>query len=146
MPDKKRSASAYLYLGATAEVSRQNYAVAVPYPTVGSATFETARMVDAARNANGEMVGRLVGRSSDKQSLGWQRISCEDWWALHRWFEQGHFTFYCHYFDHNTGQWRTRLFYLGDVRANPVHVDEATGIPAYYEDAAFNVIDCGVVE
>ena len=141
MPDKR----AFLYLDAGPDVSPSAHAVAVPYPTAGSAAFETARMVDAARNANGEMVGRLVGRSSDKQTLGWHRIACADWWAMHRWFEDGHFTFYCHYFDHNTGIWRTRLFYLGDVRANPVHVDEATGVPAWYEDASFSVIDCGVV-
>lgn len=141
MPDKR----AFLYLDAGPDVSPSVHAVAVPYPTAGSAAFETARMVDAARNANGEMVGRLVGRSSDKQTLGWHRIACADWWAMHRWFEDGHFTFYCHYFDHNTGVWRTRLFYLGDVRANPVHVDEATGVPAWYEDASFSVIDCGVV-
>ncbi len=143
MPDEQY---AYLYLGDSPDVTAQSCAVKVPYPTVGSAAFETARMVDAARNANGEMVGRMVGRSSDKQTLGWKRIACRDWWAMHRWFEAGHFTFYCRYFDHNTGVWRTRLFYLGDVRANPVRVDEITGAPAWYEDAAFSVIDCGVVE
>lgn len=135
----------FLYLGDSPATSRTNYAISVPYPSVGGACFETSRMVDAARNANGEMVGRMVGRSVDKQSMSWARIPCETWWALHRWFEAGHFTFYCHYFNHNLGRWETRLFYLGDVKANPMRVNSATGAPAYYQDASFNVIDCGVV-
>ncbi|MBD5101977.1 MAG: hypothetical protein HDT27_04625 [Subdoligranulum sp.] len=137
--------TAYLYLGASAQTSRENYAVAVPYPTMGSAPFETSRMVDSARNANGELVGRQVGRSVHKQSLAWKEISCEKWWEINRWFENGHFTFYCHLFNHNLGQWETRLYYLSDVKVNPYLVDKATGKPAFYRDASFNVIGCGVV-
>ena len=135
----------FLFLGATPDTNAARYAVKIPYPTLGSATFATSRMVDAGRNANGEMVGRMVGRAMHKQTLAWERIPCEIWWGLHRWFEAGHFTFYCHFFNHNTGYFETRLFYLGDVKTNPVQINAATGAPAYYTNAAFNVIDCGVV-
>lgn len=137
--------TAYLYLGTSPATSRENYAIAVPYPSAGKAAFETSRLVDSARNASGELVGRQVGRSLHKQNLAWEKIDCETWWTMNRWFEQGHFTFYCHLFNHNLGQWETRLFYLGDVTANPVLVNAQTGEPAFYRDASFNVIDCGVV-
>ena len=84
--------------------------------TQGKAPFTTSRMVDSARNAQGTMVGRMVGRSVDKQELGWQTISPQLWWEMNRWFEDGHFTFYCHYFSHNLGRWETRMFYLSDVK------------------------------
>ncbi|MEG2843128.1 MAG: hypothetical protein RR900_06540 [Ruthenibacterium sp.] len=135
----------FLFLGASPATNAAQYEIAVPYPTVGGACFETARMVDAARNARGEMVGRMAGRSLDKQNMTWDVMPCDKWWALNRWFENGHFTFYCHYFNHNLGMWQTRLFYLGDVKTNPVHVNGKTGVPAYYTGATFNVIDCGVV-
>ena len=131
----------YLYLGESPNTSPQNYKIAVPYPD--TSPFTTTRMVDAARNSLGQMVGRLVGRSLDKQELHWQTMSCSLWWQLNRWFEAGHFSFYCHYFNHNLGRWETRRFYLGDVKCSPDLVNPATGEPAFYRDAGFSVIDCG---
>ena len=135
----------YIYLGSSPATDRENYAIMVPYPDEGKAPFETSRMVDSARNANGEVVGRMVGRSVHKQSLAWSVMPAEKWWEMNRWFDDGHFTFYCHYFNHNFGQWETRLFYLGDVKTNPFVVSTETGEPRFYRDASFNVIDCGVV-
>lgn len=132
---------AYLYLGDGPDTGPQSYAVAVPYPD--KSPFTTSRMVDAARNSLGQMVGRVVGRSLDKQELHWQAIDCRAWWQLNRWFEAGHFSFYCHYFNHNLGRWETRRFYLGDVKCSPELVNPATGRPAFYRDAGFSVIDCG---
>lgn len=137
--------SAFLYLGETPDTSRTCYAVKVPYPNRDNAAFETRRMVDAGRNLNGELVGRMVGRSLQKQSLAWARMPCHTWWEMHRWFEAGHFTFYCHFFNHSVGAWQTRLFYMGDVAATPARVNTATGTPAYYTNASFSVIDCGVM-
>lgn len=133
--------TAYLYLGDTPDTGPTRYGVAVPCPD--EVPFSTSRMVDAARNAAGQMVGRMVGRSLDKQELHWHTIDCESWWRLNRWFEAGHFTFYCRYFNHNLGRWETRRFYLGDVKCSPQRVDAATGRPAFYRNAAFSVIDCG---
>lgn len=135
----------FLYLGSSPDTNAENYTIAVPYPSEGQALFETTRMVDSGRNANGELVGRVVGRSNDKQNMSWAVMPCEKWWEMNRFFENGHFTFYCCYFNHNLGQWNTRLFYLGDVKANPYIVNPQSGEPAFYRDASFNVIDCGVV-
>lgn len=145
MPAKLNEKLGFLYWGSGPETNRENYEVAVPYPTLGSALFETSRMVDSARNARGEMVGRQVGRSIDKQSMGWSKLSREVWWAMNRWIEAGHFTFYCHYFNMNLGRWETRLFYISDLKAMPGPVDPVTGEPEYLSDASANVIDCGVI-
>lgn len=135
----------FLYWSSSPGVSRESYEVAVPYPDLGSAAFETSRMVDSARNARGEMVGRMVGRSIDKQNMAWSKLSCAVWWEMNRWIENGHFTFYCHYFNFNLGRWETRLFYVGDFKASPGPVDPATGEPQYIQDASVNVIDCGII-
>ena len=135
----------FIYLGSSAATNRANYAVALPYPDLGGALVETSRMVDSARNANGEVVGRQVGRSVSKQSMAWNKLSCEKWWEFNRWIEQGHFTFYCCYFNFNLGQWETRLFYAGDFKVMPGPVDRTTGMPEYLSSASVNVIDCGVV-
>lgn len=140
MPINDAGRERFIYLGATANTDWQDYSIAVPYPT--AAPFETARLVDSGRNANGTMVGRMVGRSIDKVTLSWEKIACEDWWHMNRWFEAGHFTFYCHYFSHNTGRWITRLYYLGNVKVEPQLVRE-DGQPSYYRNASFSLVDCG---
>lgn len=133
----------FIYFGADPGTNRENHAIAAPYPDTGP--FTTSRLVDSARNAQGTMVGRMVGRSLDKQEMSWTAISPEVWWEMNRWFEAGHFTFYCHYFNFNLGRWETRLFYLSDVKCSPARVDPASGQPALLRDASFNVIDCGVI-
>lgn len=135
----------FLYLGTSPDTDREHYSIAMPYPTVGRAVFETSRMVDSARNANGALVGRQVGRSVAKQNMAWDKIDCEKWWEFNRWIENNHFTFYCHYFDFNLGYWRTNLFYVGDIKCTPGPVSTETGLPVYLSSASVNVIDCGVM-
>ena len=145
MPIDLKEPTGFLYLGASPYTDKTNYSVKVPYPDMGSALFTTSRLVDSARNAQGTMVGRMVGRSIDKQEMGWSVISCQLWWEMNRWFENGHFTFYCHYFNFNTGRWLTRLMYLSDVKVSPGLVENETGEPVFLRDAGFSVVDCGVV-
>ncbi|MEG0396880.1 MAG: hypothetical protein RR612_09145 [Oscillospiraceae bacterium] len=136
----------FIYLGTTPGTSRTDYTVAVPYPSADGGAFETSRMVSAGRNALGEMVGEVVGRSIDKQNMAWNgSISPQKWWEINRFIEAGHFTFYCHYFNFNLGYWQTKQFYASDFKVTPYMVDKATGIPKMLKSASFNVIDCGVV-
>ena len=145
MPIDLKESTGFLYFGASPETSKTNYAIKVPYPSLGKAPFTTSRLVDSARNAQGTMVGRMVGRSLDKQEMGWEVISCALWWEMNRWFEDNHFTFYCHYFNFNTGRWLTRLMYISDVTCSPDLVESETGEPAFLRDASVNVVDCGVI-
>lgn len=141
----ERIDSRFMYWGSTPNTNRENYEVAVPYPSFGQGLFETSRMVDSARNAQGEMVGRQIGRSVSKQNMSWSALPREKWWEMNRWIENGHFTFYCHYFDFNLGRWETRLFYVSDLKCNPYLIDPSSGMPAFVTDASANVIDCGVI-
>lgn len=115
--------------------------LAVPFPSDGP--FETARAVNAARNANNVVVGQMVGRSVDKQSMTWSVLAREKWWEINRWIEAHGMFFYCKYFSHNTGKWMIRRFYCGDPKCLPFKVNASTGIPAFYRECTLNVIDTG---
>lgn len=115
--------------------------IALPFPS--SAPFETARAVNSARNANNVVVGQMVGRSVDKQSMSWSVLPVQTWWKINRWIEANGMFFYCKYFAHNTGRWMIRRFYCGDPKCNPFKINPTTGVPDVYLDCSLNVIDMG---
>lgn len=115
--------------------------LAIPFPSEG--TFETSRAVNSARNASNVVVGQMVGRSVDKQSMTWKVLAREKWWEINRWIEAHGMFFYCKYFAHNTGKWMIRRFYCGDPKCSPFKIDPATGVPQVYLDCSINVIDMG---
>lgn len=120
-----------------------NYSLALPFPSIGKAVFETERTVDAGRNANNVVVGQMVGRPINKQNMGWDRIPAAKWWEINQWLEANGMFFWCRYFAHDVGQWRERQFYCGNVSCEPRDVNPDTGMPTYYVDATFNIIDSG---
>lgn len=129
----------FMYFG----TSEKNFTLALPFPTWGSAAFETERTVDAARNANNVVVGQMVGRSIDKQKMKWENMPREKWWEINRWLETNGMFFWCRYFSHNSGEWKVRRFYCGNIKCEPAYVDPDTGMPAFYSSAEFNVVDTG---
>lgn len=98
-----------------------------------------SQAVDSGRNANGAVVGQLVGRKLWKiNNLHWRGLSRADWAkvqsALDPFFVNVTFT-------GDDGQRHTVMMYPGDTTAKPYHV---TGVNYdFYEDAKFNLIDCG---
>lgn len=118
---------------------------AIPYPSVGHAAFETQRGVDSARNTSWEVVATQLGRPSDKQNMEWTVLDPEIWWDMNRWLEANGMFFWCRYFSFNTGEWRVRRFYCGDVSAEPFMLNIRTGLPKYMLNCKLNVIDCGIV-
>ena len=115
--------------------------LAIPFPSEGP--FETARAVDSARNINNVVVGQMLGRSVDKQSMSWNVLPCQTWWKINRWFETHGMFFYCKYCAHNTGKWMIRRFYCGDPKCSPYKIDANTGVPQVYRNCSVNVIDTG---
>ena len=115
--------------------------LAVPFPSSGA--FETARIVDSARNANGVVVGQQIGRSNDKQNMSWNVLPTTKWWEMNQFIEDNGLFFWCHYFNHNLGSWYDRWFYCGNFSCEPTMVDASTGIPKYYLNCSVNVIDTG---
>lgn len=140
--DPPRIDSRFIYLGT--EVSGNNLAgsvLAIPFPSSGP--FETARAVNSARNAENVVIGQMVGRPVDKQSMSWNVLPVQKWWEINRWIEEHGMFFYCKYFAHNTGKWMIRRFYCGDPKCSPFKIDPATGVPQVYLDCSINVIDMG---
>ena len=132
----------FIYFGTA--VSGNNLSgntISIPFPSTG--TFETARAVNSARNANNVVVGQMVGRSVDKQNMTWSVLPKETWWGINRWIETNGMFFYCKYFAHNTGKWMIRRFYCGDPKCDPFKIDADTGYPAVYLNCTLNVIDMG---
>ena len=117
--------------------------IGVPFPSKGKGVFETSRMVNSARNVKGAVVGQQVGRSVRKQNMEWSVMDCDTWWQINRHFEQSGLFFSCKYFAHDIGEWQTRNFYVSDVKCTPYMIDPQTGIPEFYTDCSFNVIDMG---
>lgn len=115
--------------------------LAVPFPS--KATFETARAVDSARNANNVVVGQMVGRAVDKQSMTWNVLPCASWWRINRWLESHGMFFYVKYFAHNTGKWMIRRFYCGNPKCDPFKIDPENGVPDVYTNCSINIIDMG---
>lgn len=129
-----------MYWGTSAQ--EQNFGI--PAPEFGSAA-ETQRLVDSARNAHGEVVATMIGRSSDKQNMTWKVLPPEIWWSMNQFLESNGMFFWCRYFSHNTGVWRVRQFYAGDVYCEPDRVDCENGPAMYYRNCTLNVIDQGVI-
>lgn len=130
----------FMYFGTT----KGSLDLAIPFPSSGP--FETSRAVDSARNALGEVVGQMVGRSVDKQSMTFNVLPCSKWWEMNRWIEANGMFFWCHYFSHNYGTWKDRRFYCGNPSCEPYMVNADTGEPAFYRNCKLNVIDMGESE
>ena len=140
--DPPRIDSRFIYFGTG--VSGNNLTgntLALPFPSSGP--FETSRAVNSGRNANNVVVGQMVGRSVDKQSMTWNVLPVQKWWEINRWIETNGMFFYCKYFSHNVGKWMIRRFYCGDPKCSPFKIDPSTGVPDVYLDCSLNVIDMG---
>ena len=132
----------FLYWGtAVSNNDLSGNTLAVSFPTEGP--FQTSRIVNAARNVNGAVVGQMVGRSVDKQNMTWSVLQREQWWKMNRWLETNGMYFYCKYFAHNVGKWLIRRFYVGDVSCDPFKINADTGAPDVYRNCTLNVIDMG---
>lgn len=132
----------FMYIGTdhnTANVTGNT--LAIPFPSEGP--FQTSRAVNSARNANNVVVGQMVGRSVDKQSMKWSVLPCQKWWEINRWLEANGMFFWVKYFNHNIGYWQIRRFYCGDVTCEPFKINAENGHPAMYRNCSINVIDMG---
>ena len=103
--------------------------------------FEITRsqIVDSGRNANGAIVGQLVGRKLWKiNNLHWAGLKPETWKmiqdALYPFFVMVTFT-------GDDNERHSVMMYPGDTTGKPYHV---TGVGYdFYENCKFNLIDCG---
>ena len=140
----------FVYFGKT----KTDFSLSVPYPSDGM--FESATTVRTQESASGEIIGQVVGRTRDKQSMAWNVMDREKWWEINNWIEAGlkndaSFSFYCKYFNFNLGRWMIRQFYPGNRKCLPfgVNSDPSSaqfGMPKFLRNCSMNIIDCGILE
>lgn len=104
--------------------------------------LQVATIVDSSRNANGVVVGQVVGRQQQKlNGLQWAYLTAEQWSAILKEFDNFYVT--VSYPDMVNNRWTTRKMYPGDRSATPFHLDPDTQFPLDYLDCKVNLIDVG---
>ena len=117
--------------------------VQLPQPSRGLNQI-ISTVVNAARNANGVVVGQVIGRNLYKiDNLEWKYLTAEQWADILQEFSS--FYVQVRFPDMATGEWRTLKMYPGDRTATPFHIDPDTGLPLDYIDCRVNIIDVGEV-
>lgn len=112
--------------------------VALPPPVRGY-ELVTSRVVDSGRNANGAVVGQLVGRKLYKlNNLQWKGLDAETWSSIQRLLEP----FFVNVtFTNEHNERITLKMYPGDTAGQPYQIDGVSY--ELYESCKFNLIDCG---
>lgn len=120
---------------------------AIKSPAVGLELVLTTN-VDSGRNANGEVVGQVVGRNVHKiNNLQWAMLTAEEWSEILAEFDD----FFCtvRFPDMRNNNWVTHKCYPGDRTAEPFWLNkepgEAYGLPTHYRNCKVNLIDCGII-
>jgi hypothetical protein len=112
--------------------------VAVPAPDAGF-TISEGVLVDGARNANGVVVGQVIGRPNWKiEDLQWSHLTPEQWGELREALKP----FYVKVtFTGDDNKRHTVTMYPGDKKAKPLGV--ANLKYKAFTECKFNLIDCG---
>lgn len=98
-------------------------------------------VVDAARDANGTVVGQRVGRDLYKiDNLEWPWLTAEEWSRILGILSN--FFVYVTFPDPVTNRMTTIKMYCGDRKAKPYYVDDS-GMPTHYQNCSVNLIDVG---
>ena len=112
--------------------------VALPPPVRGMEIIST-QAVDAGRNAQGAVVGQLVGRRMWKiNNLQWNGLDAETWATIQALFANFYVTVT---FTGTDNQRHTLSMYPSDMTGRPFQLNGVSY--ALYETCKFNLIDCG---
>ena len=133
----------FMYLGTTSSSTTQE----VAFPN--NAPFKTTYPWQSQVSADGSIVGQKTGRSRVTFDLTWDIMNCQTWWDLCNWIETNGMSFYCRYFNFNTGAWQTRRVYVESISCKPYRPAAASstdhGKPLYLKDCTLSVHDMGEV-
>ena len=114
--------------------------VSIPYPKRGVKVTVTT-VVDAGRNANGEVVGQRIGRDQYKiDTCEWAYLSAAEWQQILQLISG--FYFNLTFYDPVSNGLKTIRAYCGDRSAEPYWVD-SNGKPTHYINCKCNFIDTG---
>lgn len=114
----------------------------VPCPGVGF-EYTISTIVNSGRNANGAVIGQVIGRPLYKFStLQWIGLSPEETRRILQALEP--FYVPVTFEDVVTGGTRTITMYPSDRRVKPLFVDKYTHQITQNEVLSFNLVDCGL--
>lgn len=124
----------------------ENYAIlngmVLPTPSVGYGNQTHTRLVDSGRNANGVVIGSVIGRTQSKVVMGWNYLPKDTWETIAKLLEKELFVT-LEYYDFALGKRIIRKMYHGDFSAEPFRTD-GNGVPIAYIKCTVNFIDTGV--
>lgn len=104
--------------------------------------FIVSTNVNSGRNANGEVIGQVVGRNQNKaNNLVWPFLDAQTWAEILQEFDDFFVIATIPDMVHNT--WQTIKMYPGDRSAEPYWIDPVTKLPTHYINCKVNIIDCG---
>lgn len=104
--------------------------------------FIVSTNVNSGRNANGEVIGQVVGRNQNKaNNLVWPFLDAQTWAEMLQEFDDFFVIATIPDMVHNT--WQTIKMYPGDRSAEPYWIDSVTKLPTHYINCKVNIIDCG---
>ena len=104
--------------------------------------FIVSTNVNSGRNANGEVIGQVVGRNQNKaNNLVWPFLDAQTWSEMLQEFDDFFVIATIPDMVHNT--WQTIKMYPGDRSAEPYWIDPVTKLPTHYINCKVNIIDCG---
>ena len=99
-------------------------------------------VVNSGRNANGEVIGQVIGRNQYKaNNLVWPYLDAKTWADMLAEFDN--FFVVAKIPDMRRNGWLTVKMYPGDRSAEPYYVDPVTKLPTHYINCKVNIIDCG---
>ena len=119
----------------------------LPCPGRGLSFTESIKIVTAT-NANGVTVGQKTGNSRrDIHSLEWPHLSAREWSEICKAFYENHNDTDSYvtvtYPDMVENQMVTRKMLAGEFSAQPMTIDEKTGLPTEYVSCRISIADVG---
>lgn len=106
-------------------------------------SIQVVQYVDSGRNANGAVVGQIIGRECYKiNNLEWNGISGEEGADILSTIDN--FRANVTFIDPKTNNTKTVTMYRGDIDTKPLFVND-DGTVSVYEYIKFNLIDCGLL-
>lgn len=108
-------------------------------PPVRGLEIVHSQAVDSGRNANGAVVGQLVGRKLWKlNNLQWNALDAETWASMKKALEP----FFVEVtFTGDDNKRHTITMYPGDTSSKPLFLEDI--FYKQHETCSFNLIDCG---
>lgn len=114
----------------------------LPEPSTYSAN--TSTLVDASRNAQGQMIGSVIRDNVAKIEISWRYLTIEQWARIQKCFmvdNGGSFSNNVTFFDQSVGGWVTKEMYVNDRSSGMWRRHPESGDVLGWTDCALSLIE-----